>query len=234
MVLNKETVSEIEKIINKALEKKQAEMSKELSANIIEVLNDKLKRYEEQITITNNNVKRLIEENKKLKMECVQKTEILEQNFKINNLRFHGVPEVRRENLKKVIVDFCKNQLQIDIDATDIDRCRRVGPTSGTKTKHRAILITFARYQTKMAVFQNKKKLKNKKYFIGEDLTQSRLSKYNEAIKVFGKTNAWTFNGTIYVKPNGDDKKIKIYDVYSEDMKSDSTEDENDRLGDVS
>lgn len=185
---------------------------KELTAEITKVINNKLSIYEEQIKNIREDIKQIQTENKKLKMECAQKTEELEQQYKINNLRFCGIPETRRENLKDIIMEFCQQELKVTLVSTDICRCRRLGKFNPTSSKHRPILVYFSSYVKKDEIFKTKKLLKNKKYFIGEDLTFTRLTKYNEAVFSYGKTNVWTVNGVIYVKPGGDNTKVKKYE----------------------
>ena len=60
----------------------------------------------------------------------------------------------------------------------------------------------------RMEVFQNKKKLKGKKYSITESLTSMRLELLNKAKAKFGFRNVWTSEGRIFTKK--DDRLILI------------------------
>lgn len=216
MVVTKETRIAIEEAVANTLRKKEIinQLSANISEDIIQIIEGKFAVYDEKIEGVQAVAEKLHSDNKKLRLDYEQKIDVLEQQLKNNKLRFYGIPEVRSENLVEIIVEFCKHTLHLKIDPNDISRCQRVGKFKTTeKNKNRAILVTFSTYLKRMEVFKSKRSLKNTNYFIGEDLTRIRLNKYKEAVISYGRENVWTSNGIIYVKSEGDVKKIKPYEM---------------------
>ena len=57
-------------------------------------------------------------------------------------------------------INIINDHLGLDIQPSDIDRTHRIGNKNKTRTKGRAIIIKFTRYNTRKKVFMNKIKSK--------------------------------------------------------------------------
>ncbi|KAK3105848.1 hypothetical protein FSP39_007085 [Pinctada imbricata] len=132
------------------------------------------------------------------------KVENLEQYGRRNSLRFHNVKLPSEDcNTDKVIVDLCKEQLDITISEDDICRSHPIGePNRHGKSQ---LIARFRNWKIKNNIFLNKKKLKGSsdKVFITEDLTPYRqsLMKYISAAKRDKRLSSfWTSDGRIFVK----------------------------------
>ena len=98
--------------------------------------------------------------------------------------------------------------MDLDISPGDIDRTHRIGVL--TKGKNRPIIVKCVRYMDRRRVFTNKKRLKGKNMRITEILIKIRISALKEARNKFGFSSAWTADGTILYKEEGD-TKTKIH-----------------------
>ena len=93
--------------------------------------------------------------------------------------------------------------MDIDILEEALDWRHRVGnPKVCKKIKSRPIIIKFARYDVRSAVYKNKKKLKGKSFLIMESLTAKRVGLLKEAQGKYGVRNVWTTDGHILYKEN--------------------------------
>lgn len=122
-----------------------------------------------------------------------------EQYSRRNCLRIFGVSEKKGENTDEIVCELATKKLGVSLKIGDIDRSHRVGPRkpeqpnepeqlngpvgpqreattlSGkeTKTRHRPIIVKFASYRARRAVISQRRKLKQLKMGIEEDLTRT-------------------------------------------------------------
>ncbi|KAI5719595.1 hypothetical protein M8J76_012259 [Diaphorina citri] len=106
--------------------------------------------------------------------------------------------------------DLFRNQLELDIPVSRMERAHRLGPrrTDGTP-RPRPVIVKFFSYQDKRAVFYNKKKLKGRTVSVTESLTKTRLDILKKARDHFQARNVWTSDGKIVVK-TGDPNNPKL------------------------
>ena len=90
-----------------------------------------------------------------------------------NCVLIHGIPHVKVEDTDKVVLNFLKKKLDIELEDDSIDRSHRL--KSMTTTKNQPIIAKFVTHNDKDWVYYNKKKLKNQEYLITESLTSARL-----------------------------------------------------------
>ena len=120
-----------------------------------------------------------------------------------NCLLLHVVRELEGENTNDVTTKTVKEEMDIDILEEALDRTHRVGnPKVCKESKSRPIIIKFARYDVRSAVYKNKKKLKGKSFLIMESLTAKRVGLLKEAQGKYGVRNVWTTDGRILYKEN--------------------------------
>jgi len=103
-----------------------------------------------------------------------QKVE-LEQYSRRNCLLIDGIPHVKGEDTDKVLLNFLKKKLDIELEDDSIDRYHCFKSVTTTKNKPKPIIVKFVIHNDKDWVYYNKKKLKNQEYLITESLTSVRL-----------------------------------------------------------
>ena len=80
-----------------------------------------------------------------------------EQYSRRNSLRIFGLPETEHEGASEVALQLTNNDLGLDI--TTIDRAYRVGRQNTERTSPRPILVKFATYKDREAVYKRKKNI---------------------------------------------------------------------------
>ncbi|KAI5693145.1 hypothetical protein M8J76_010773 [Diaphorina citri] len=125
----------------------------------------------------------------------------------------HGIPEDQAQTEVQCLQaasDLFRNQLELDIPVSRMERAHRLGPrrTDGTP-RPRPVIVKFFSYQDKRAVFYNKKKLKGRTVSVTESLTKTRLDILKKARDHFQARNVWTSDGKIVVK-TGDPNNPKL------------------------
>ncbi|KAI4458092.1 l1 transposable element-related [Holotrichia oblita] len=127
----------------------------------------------------------------------------LEQYSRLNNLRLYGIPETPNENTDVMVASICKDKLGITIPPESIDCSHRLGKV---ENGHRPIVVKFCVRNIKQSIYNNKRKLKNTKIVIREDLTKQRLALMKDVKKRLGV--AWTNHCKIFTKVGN-----RIYNV---------------------
>ena len=144
-----------------------------------------------------------------------------EQYCRRNCLVFAGINESEDEDTETAVIDICRDDLGISVEKNDIDRCHQLGPLTGaankenktnkTRKQHRDVIVKFASYRTRDAVYKarfNLRKIssKSKTVFINESLTKNRSKLYWKVRRGLNSKDfkLWTQDGKIIVKkPNG-------------------------------
>lgn len=151
----------------------------------------KIKSLQVSSRISPNKCQERKEEEKKL--------DYLEQLKKRNTLRFVGVKEEGKKNVRNVVTDLIKTKLEIDLEEDAITSVSRDGnPRRDGRPRH--VLVHFKDIKTKNRVYRKKKLFKGSKVVIMEDLTPLRVQLVKESSSKYGKQNVWTQNGHIFAK----------------------------------
>lgn len=128
-----------------------------------------------------------------------------------NRILMYGVPENNTETTTSMIdlvvdsVNKAAKDRGFKLQTVDVGDCYRYGRENSDR--HRPILVEFVRPFIKGLVFANKSSFKGSDITIAEYLTKTRYAIYREAKKKFHR-DSWTLNGNVYVKMNGEKKKI--------------------------
>lgn len=201
-----------EEIVVKVVEKLLN--SSQFMDRIVEVICKSVaKQFDAKIKILEDKVDRLSREVVTLKEEAYTANDILEQYSRKNSLRIFGVPHVKGEDTDKLIVQLCKDKLDVSIAKTDIDCSHRLPAKDGFCPP---LIVKFCRRSIRDMVFRNKKGLKGSKIVIREDLTRRRMQLFNKAKTLHGPKNVWTSDGAILVKTGNVVKKI----VFERDLQN--------------
>ena len=169
-----------------------------------EDINKKFDNYEKERKEKEKEIKDLKEKVLILSNEKKDLEQIIdkqEQYSRRNCILIHGVKEEQNEDTDNVVVKLIKDNLEEDIDLTELDRSHRIGKKK-SNGKARPIIVKFARYNVRRKVFYNKKKLKGKNISINESLTKFRMEKLQEARELYDRKSVWTYDGHIMFKVN--------------------------------
>ena len=151
-------------------------------------------------------------ENTNLRTEIDKlKTRVDDQEQRSRNecLLVHGMDESDEEDTDEVVLNIIKDNLNIEIDSTDIVRSHRLGPkkrsqinTRATPSRPRPIIIRFLSFKKRQVVYKAKSLLKGKNIIITENLTQHRYQLYLAAKRKYGLKNCWSNEGRVFAKSN--------------------------------
>jgi hypothetical protein len=197
-------------------------------AEKVEVKDIALKKLTEIVEEKDNALKMLSKKDEEkenvIKQLSVKETSLedevdsLEQYSRRNSLRVSNLPEGEHENPVERALELFNVKMNVapPIVLTDLDRVHRVGKKDSTNPKHRALLIKFATYRARNAVFSKRSELfdsgkpRNEAIYVNEDVTPKRAKQLYELRKL-KKANkikdAWTHDGNIVIKDMQD--KIK-------------------------
>ena len=132
-----------------------------------------------------------------------------EQYSRRNCLRISGVPETPDESTDNIVMSIA-NDIGSDIRIHDIDRSHRVGNRKRKRATPREIIVKFSTYRACASFYKQRTLMKDRGHkgtFINEDITKLRSEYLYEARKLLKSSKlkgAWSSDGTILVKDNGD------------------------------
>ena len=73
----------------------------------------------------------------------IAKIDSQEQYSRCNCLLIHGIGEEKNENTDELAVNVINDNLELDIQAVDIERTHRIGNPKKNKNKGRPIIVKF-------------------------------------------------------------------------------------------
>lgn len=120
---------------------------------------------------------------------------------------FQGIPEVEKEDCKRVALDVINSKLGLGLSASSIKVCHRLGVHN--KDHHRPILVRFTSVDTKASVWRAKTGLRGSKISMREFLTKTRQAIFAKARQHFGMRACWTQDGNIFLK-SSDGRKHRV------------------------
>ena len=125
-----------------------------------------------------------------------------EQYSRRNCLLVHGIPEGQTDTTDEVL-SLCNSQLGLELNRGHIDRSHRLGYRSETTTaadsqpKPRPVIVKLTSYETRKAIYTNKRKLKGTRFVVTENLTKRRAELLRKARTIDGIPSTWTIDGRI-------------------------------------
>ena len=119
----------------------------------IGILRTEMGTLREVVKAKDNTIKNLQDKVKTLETDF----DDLEQYSRRNSVRISGIPEKAVDNIEERVMDLFQHKMGVDNSITDVDRMHRVGRRGN---KPRAVLVKFASYRARQAVFQAKRYLK--------------------------------------------------------------------------
>lgn len=162
----------------------------------------------EAVRTTIKDISKVATENKN-KLEITERrVHNLEQIQNSNTLRFLGIPEEEDENVLAKIIEVIRTKLTVFCHENDINKVFRLGQTS--EDQPRAVLVQFVRNIKCFEVLSARKLLKESGIVIFEELTRDGYQLLQKAKRKYGKKNAWSTGGKIFVWLTKEQKKITI------------------------
>ncbi len=186
----------------KSIKERESQMSQ---------LNDVLKKQ-----LDNLESKLYIQAEAKKTESTETKTRIddIEQESKMNNLRFVGIPEEEGEDLQNKVLVIIKEKLNLQsICANEIDLCYRLG--RAVEGKHRDIMVRFQSRDKRNLIYRSRRNMprEDQPVYINEDLTLRRSKLFYDARckKKAGRVSTvWTQEGTILMRINDSSQPLHI------------------------
>ncbi len=138
----------------------------------------------------------------------------IEQDSKMNNLRFVGIPEEEEEDLRNKVLVITRQKLNLQsISECDIDLCYRLG--QAVEGKDRDILVRFQSREKRNLIYRCRRNMPREEspVYINEDLTLIRSKLFYDARckKKLGRVSAvWTQEGTTVIKITESSKPLHI------------------------
>ena len=129
-----------------------------------------------------------------------------EQHSRKSNIRIFGLKEESNEDCVKVVLQLLNNKLKVNLQEDDIDVAHRVGRKS---QKPRAMIVKFMRRKHRFVVMRKRKTLKGSGTTIADDLARGIHQLYNRVRDHVDVTDAWTWDGKVYIK----DYRGKVYQI---------------------
>ncbi len=122
--------------------------------------------------------------------------------------------EEEGEDVKRRVIDFAKESLEIEIGSNEIE-ARRMGAIQPGNPKPRDVLIRFDNQSLRNMMYQKKKRLReqNQEVFINEDLTMKRSFLFYQARKLRKRQllfGVWTQAGNILIKISPDSIPLQV------------------------
>lgn len=110
--------------------------------------------------------------------DIAEKVDYIENQSRRNNLKFDGIPETSQETWEMTegkVVNVLKSKLGIQ-ESPRIERAHRVGVRSKANSP-RSIVVKFAYYKDRDAVYRNRRLLKGSSIYVNEDLSERIMAK---------------------------------------------------------
>ena len=209
LIASKEFEQTLTKCVEKAIEKHLEKIieEQERQKGTIFDLELQLDKKEEEL----NNMKTLMQGMTTSLEKLKADVNSLEQYSRRNCLRIFGVVESDGENTSELVMELARNNLQVNIEQSDIDRSHRIG-RSHERGHPRDIIVKFTSYRVRDMVIKNRKKLKGTKIVIKEDLTRANHNLLRSTITHPSVSSAWSKDGVIFAltKKEGADVVTRV------------------------
>ena len=141
-----------------------------------------------------------------------QKLNELEQYSRRSNVRIRGLvdsgPKETTVETEKLVMNFLKFKLGMNIAVSDIDIAHRLGRHS--KDGDRPVIVKFASRKTKIITLSLRRKLKGTRYLISEDLTAQNHRLLQQTRDLECVHQCWSKEGRVFAKnKEGDIIEVK-------------------------
>lgn len=217
MISSLMTKSDIDKLLDKKLEKLRKDIKAENRA-LVEQLEGRIFDLEKENDVLKKKVETLenqAQNNEKFSASMDYKLNELEQQGRKNSIRIVGLNDSNeRESVEECvdkIVNFVNNSLEVQLSKTDIDIAHRLGRYN--KERPRTIICKFTHRRKKAEIIYNRRKLSGKGQVIFEDLTKRNQDILKAAYKLDSVKNTYSIDGKLFVVLKNGKKRRLQYDT---------------------
>lgn len=204
MVLTNDDLEKIKNIVYSTISDK---LLNKIAAKVSDIVESK---FEAKLAIHNQAVDKLNLQVTQLQVHSKmleKRIDEQEQNSRRLNVRVFGIPALKDENTREVVLKLFRDKLKIDVKNDEIANSYRIR-AKNPNDKPPAIMVRFVSDNVRNAILANRKQIKTSTVQVKEDLTKFRLSLLNAAVKKFSFKNAWCLNGSVYFRQGKDVHKV--------------------------
>jgi hypothetical protein len=169
----------------------------------LDIINEMGRVLDEKLATLHSSIKRVGTYSQSVSLLNRYKNDELEQYGRRENIRVHGLPEDKNEDLSAKFVQLM-HKISINITSGDISVIHRV--KSKKKDVPRQVIVRFVRRQVRTDIMRKKKALnavnekEKTKIFLTDDLTPLRSTLLRLAKDHSNVKSAYTIEGKIHVK----------------------------------
>lgn len=216
---------EIENKIKEETNKRCLVLEKQYNAKIDNMKNDIEKLEQNVETLT----EKLVDSNKEVRelKQVLQKTEHIskeamrlanqnEQYSRKHNFKIMGLTENDNENTWKLVQDFLKTNINVEIDDREIIAAHRI---PGKRGKPRPIIVKLLNTNSKSKVMRKRSEIRKRGQGIKlvDDVTRPNSELITTLINHDDIASAWYryFNGSVFWKLKSNERRVK-FDIFDE------------------
>lgn len=176
----------------------------------IEELLAKLHQVEQKLSVVEKDKQHLLCENNLLN----SRLDALEhQVYHSNKMWIYGVPEDKNSEPAVSIKNLVKEKMDVSLMDSDIITCYRVKPRNQHSSNRQSpIILKLSSHKIFNQLLYARKKLKNTRITISEELSKNKIELMQAVRAKFGKENSWVWKGNIFVNSNGAKQVIRNHD----------------------
>ena len=108
-----------------------------------------------------------------------------------NSFLIHVVKKDEKEDTDEFVIKIFEKEMQEKVSVNDTDRSHRLGKKH-TGSRPQSIIMMFARYNVRTAIFRKKKILKGKAVGVTENLTKKKITEMKIAREIYGFKKKFT------------------------------------------
>lgn len=190
-----------------------------------------LDTFEKSIQVKIDEVKQEVDKSVKLLKNQLERAESkiddMEAYDRRNNLVFTGLPDSTMKSTDELVIDLCKNKLNVDVSINDIQRSLRLGridSASDTTSKPRPIIVRFVSYRVRQDIYQARKSLRQRRecvdIYVNENLTVKKMGLLREVKSMKFFKSVYTRDGRVFAWFNDRHYHISSSDTLGELIKS--------------
>jgi hypothetical protein len=212
---NKEIKEESDKKFQE-LEKRHKVKIEKLEKGM-EILEQRAEALAEKI-VTNNKemreIKQILQRTEYISKEALRLGNLNEQYSRKHNFKIIGVHEADRENTWKVVQDVLKTNAKVNLEDREIVAAHRI---PGVKGKPRPIIVKVLNPNIKTRVMKKRSDVKRngKGLKLVDDVTKKNSELITTLLNHEHIDSAWYFNGSVFAKLKGNDRRVK-FDIFDD------------------
>jgi predicted RNase H-like nuclease (RuvC/YqgF family) len=213
-----QNINERDESLKAEFEKKTQELEREFQQKTdkmcdnIQKLESRAETLTEKLAENNKEIRELkqkLENTEKVSREALRLSNKNEQYSRKFNFKITGLKEQKLENTDKLTKDFIKDKTGVHLDDHEVVAIHRI---PGAPGKPRPILVKVVSLQMKTKIMRKRSVIKNlgSGQKLVDDVTKANAELIADLTEHSGIEAAWYFNGSVFAKVKGCEKKIRF------------------------